>query len=68
MILKFFRPLFLAAFAASLTFFSSLRAAIPPAENLLPADTLFLVTAPDFTAVSAAAKISPAGSAGTTPR
>jgi hypothetical protein len=42
------RPLFLAAFAASLTFAGSLRAAIPPAENLLPTDTLFVITAPDF--------------------
>ena len=34
-------------------------AAIPPAENLLPADTLLLVTAPDFAAVRTAAKQSP---------
>jgi len=32
---------------ASLTFIISMRAAIPPAENLLPSDTLFIVTAPD---------------------
>ena len=42
-----------------LTLAAAGRAAIPPAENLLPADTLFLVTAPDFTAVRAAGKISP---------
>ena len=34
-------------------------AAIPPAEKLLPADTLLLVTAPDFTALRAAARQSP---------
>jgi hypothetical protein len=50
------RPLFAAAL---LTFSFSTRAAIPPAENLLPADTLFLVSAPDFTAVRTAAKTSP---------
>ena len=35
------------------------RAAIPPAENLLPADTLFVVSAPDFAAARAAVKQSP---------
>ena len=59
MIVKHFRPIFLAAVTASLAFTASLRAAIPPAENLLPADTLFLLSAPDFAAVRAAAKISP---------
>ena len=37
----------------------SLRAAIPPAESLLPADTLLLVTAPDFAATRAALQRSP---------
>ncbi|MGD0745994.1 MAG: hypothetical protein ABSA45_12650, partial [Verrucomicrobiota bacterium] len=53
---KFLRPLSIAFFAAAF----SLCAAVPPAENLLPADTLFLVTAPDFAAVRAAATQSPA--------
>jgi len=38
---------------------SRLRAAIPPAENLLPADTLGFFTAPDCAAVRAAAAQSP---------
>ncbi|MGH7951016.1 MAG: hypothetical protein ACREFE_03730 [Limisphaerales bacterium] len=54
--LKLFRPLFLAAFFAVSI---SLRAAIPPAENLLPADTLFLVTTPDCAAFRAALHQSP---------
>jgi hypothetical protein len=45
--------------AAVLTFAISLRAAIPPAELLLPADTLFLVTAPDCAALRAALHRSP---------
>src|SRR5271170_6472479 len=45
--------------AAVLTCAISLRAAIPPAENLLPADTLFLVTAPDCAALRAALHQSP---------
>src|ERR1700733_1170264 len=57
--IKIFRPIFLAAFAASLTFATSLRAAIPPAEDLLPADTLFLVTAPDCAALRAVMHQSP---------
>ena len=56
---KILRPLFLAAFAASLTFTASLRAAIPPAENLLPADTLFFVTAPDCKGLRTAMNHSP---------
>jgi hypothetical protein len=36
-----------------------LRAAIPPAENLLPSDTLLVVTAPDFTTLRTAAQQSP---------
>ncbi len=50
-------PLFLAAFIAALT--PDLRAAIPPAEKLLPSDTLFVVTAPDCSALRAALKKSP---------
>ncbi len=57
--IRTFRPLLLAAFAATLTFTCSLRAAIPPAENLLPADTLFVITAPDCTAFRAAMNHSP---------
>ena len=56
---KFFRPIFLAAFVASLAFSISIRAAIPPAENLLPSDTLFLLTAPDCAAFRAALHQSP---------
>lgn len=56
---KTFRPFFLAAFAASLAFTVSLRAAIPPAENLLPSDTLFVVTVPDCTAMRSVMHESP---------
>jgi hypothetical protein len=56
---KTLRPLFLAAFAASLTFTASLRAAIPPAENLLPADTLLVLAVPDCTALGSAMHDSP---------
>ena len=56
---KTVRPFFLAAFAASLTFATPLRAAIAPAENLLPADTLAFFTVPDTTAFRAACKTSP---------
>ena len=56
---KTLRPIFLAAFAASLTFTASLRAAIPPAENLLPSDTLFVVTVPDCGAMRSAMHDSP---------
>ena len=38
---------------------SSLFAAIPPAENLLPADTLAVVTVPDFSTLRAASAQSP---------
>jgi hypothetical protein len=62
-ILRLFRPCAIVCVAAAaVTFFTSatpMLAAIPPAENLLPADTLFLATAPDFAAVRAAAKQSP---------
>ena len=53
------RPILLAAFAASLTFTASLHAAIPAAENLLPADTLFVVTAPDCKGLRTAMNQSP---------
>ena len=56
---KILRPVFLAAFAASLTFATSTRAAIPPAENLLPADTLFFLTVPDCAALRTTAHQSP---------
>lgn len=56
---KALRPFFVAAFAASLTFTTSLCAAIPPAENLLPADTLFVVTAPDCKGLRTAMSQSP---------
>ena len=55
MITKFPPALAIAFFTAAL----SLHAAVPPAENLLPADTLLLVTAPDFAAARAAARQSP---------
>ena len=56
---KILRPSFLAAFAATLTFATSTRAAIPPAENLLPSDTLFVLTIPDCTALRTDAHQSP---------
>ena len=49
----------LAAVTVFLTSTSLLRAAIPPAENLLPADTLAFLAAPDCAAVRVAAKQSP---------
>ena len=42
--------------ASILTVATFVRAAVPPAENLLPADTLLLVTAPDFAATRAAVR------------
>ena len=57
--IKTFRPLYFAVLASSLTLAASLRAAIPPAENLLPADTLFVITAPDCTALRSAMNQSP---------
>jgi len=44
---------------ALLTLATSLRAAIPPVENLLPADTLFLLDTPDSSALRAASHQSP---------
>jgi hypothetical protein len=54
--MNFLRPIFAAAL---LTITISLRAAIPPAENLLPSDTLFLLTAPDCATFRAAVHQSP---------
>src|SRR5450432_990967 len=56
---KKIHPIFLAAFVASLAFALPVHAAIPPAENLLPVDTLLLVTVPDFAALRLAGKQSP---------
>ena len=56
---KIFRSIFIGIFAASLNFARPVRAAIPPAENLVPADTFILLTAPDFNAIRAAAHQSP---------
>jgi hypothetical protein len=47
------------AILLSLAFAFSLRAAVPPAENLLPSDTLFFLTIPDCAALRAAANQSP---------
>ena len=47
------------AILLSLVFTVSIRAAIPPAENLLPSDTLFVLTVPDCMALRAAAGRSP---------
>ncbi len=49
----------LAGWVALLAPVMSLRAAIPPAENLLPEDTLLVLTVPDFAALRAAAHQSP---------
>jgi hypothetical protein len=49
----------LLAVLLSLTFTASLRAAIPPAENLLPSDTLFFLAIPDCAALRTAAHQSP---------
>jgi len=51
--------LFFASLAALLTLTSPVHAAIPPAENLLPSDTLLLITVPDFSLLRAAGKQSP---------
>jgi hypothetical protein len=50
---------FFAMLAALLTLATPGGAAIPPAENLLPADTLLLITVPDFSMLRAAGKQSP---------
>ena len=57
--IKNLRVIFLAASAAVFAFTVSLPAAIPSAENLLPPDTLFVVTAPDCAALRAALRQSP---------
>jgi len=49
----------LAAASVFLTTTSLLPAAIPPAENLLPSDTIAFVTVPDCVALRAASKVSP---------
>jgi len=49
----------LLAVLLSLTFAASLRASIPPAENLLPSDTLFFLTIPDCAVLRTAAHQSP---------
>jgi hypothetical protein len=48
-----------AAIAIFFTTASLIRAAIPPAENLLPADTFVFFTVPDANALRAASKVSP---------
>jgi len=51
--------IFSATLAAWLTLATPVRAAIPPAENLLPSDTLLLISVPDFSTLRAAGKQSP---------
>ena len=55
MITKFLRPALVALFLGTLT----LQAALPAAENLLPADTIAFFTVPDSAAARTAAKSSP---------
>ncbi|HEX3856418.1 MAG TPA: hypothetical protein VHY30_03875 [Verrucomicrobiae bacterium] len=57
--IRTFRLFLFAALGASLTVTDSLRAAIPAAENLLPSDTLFVVTAPDCTTLRSTMNQSP---------
>ncbi len=56
---KNLRPLFLVTSAVLLALTAPLRAAIPPAENLLPADTLFVVAVPDSAGLRTALHQSP---------
>jgi hypothetical protein len=49
----------LAACAAFFLLVTSIFAALPPAENLLPADTLMVLTVPDWSALRAESKQSP---------
>ena len=49
----------LLTFLLSLAFTVTLRAAIPPADNLLPADTLFFLAIPDCAALRTASHQSP---------
>ena len=51
--------IFFATLAALLTLATPVRAAIPPAENLLPSDTLLLITVPDFSTLRVTGKQSP---------
>ena len=51
--------IFPATLAALLTLATPVRATIPSAENLLPSDTLLLITVPDFSTLRAAGKQSP---------
>jgi hypothetical protein len=51
--------IFFTTLAALLTLAIPVRAAIPPSENLLPSDTLLLITVPDFSTLRAASKQSP---------
>jgi len=51
--------IFSATLAAWLTLATPVRAAIPPAENLLPSDTLLLISVPDFSTLRVAGKQSP---------
>jgi hypothetical protein len=57
--LKKLRPLWLALLLTSLIPSGALQAAILPAGNLLPADTFFVFTIPDFNALRHAAGQSP---------
>ena len=50
---------FAVTLTALLTLATPVHAAIPPAENLLPSDTLLLITVPDFSTLRAAGKQSP---------
>jgi len=51
--------IFSATLAVLLILATPVRAAIPPVENLLPSDTLFLISVPDFSMLRAAGKQSP---------
>jgi hypothetical protein len=56
---KIFRPFLLTVSAAAMMLATPLRAAIPSAENLLPENTLLLITTPDCAAFRAAMHQSP---------
>ena len=51
--------IFFTTLAVLLTLATPVRAAIPPAENLVPSDTLLLITVPDFSTLRAVGKQSP---------
>jgi len=57
--IKHFSACFVATMAIGFSLAAPLRAAIPPAENLLPADTLLVVTALDCAALRTALNRSP---------